>query len=108
MQILCALDDIPDNTGRGFLANVGGEPRPLVVVRRGRRVYGYLNTCPHRGTTLDWIEDRFMDSAGEYLRCATHDAKFRVEDGFCVSGPCFRRSLFAVALDIVNGEVVMT
>ncbi len=99
-QYLCALEDIEDNSARGFTVEIDGEPRDILVARRGTGVYGYLNVCPHQGTNLDWMPDRFMDYEGRFLQCATHDARFQLEDGFCIAGPCVGRSLTPVALKL--------
>jgi nitrite reductase/ring-hydroxylating ferredoxin subunit len=34
-----------------------------------------------------------MDLTQRYLLCANHGALFRVEDGFCLRGPCHGQSL---------------
>lgn len=107
MQRLCALDEIEENAGRGFTVELGGQSVAILVVRRQGRAYGYRNTCPHRGTTLDWMPDRFMDPEREYLQCSTHDARFRVEDGFCVAGPCRGDSLTPVPLAVEDGQVLL-
>ena len=79
------------------------------MVRRGERVFGYVNACPHAGTPLDWQPDRFLDAEGSRLMCHTHGALFRVEDGYCEAGPCAgdRLTPFAVEIDAA-GQVVPT
>lgn len=107
MQTLCTLSALPENEGRGFVVEIDGEPTDVVVVRRGDRLFGYRNRCPHRGTTLDWLPDRFMDPEGRHLQCATHDARFEVETGRCVAGPCVGEHLRPVSLAVIDGQVVM-
>lgn len=63
-------------------------PLRIFAVRRDGRVHGYVNRCPHVGTPLDWIEHEFLDRNGRHIVCATHGARFRIEDGVCVAGPC--------------------
>jgi nitrite reductase/ring-hydroxylating ferredoxin subunit len=79
----------------------------ILVVRRGEHVYGYLNTCPHAGGPLDWVPDRFLDLAREYIQCATHGALFRIADGVCVYGPCAGDRLTPVPTVVEAGEVVL-
>lgn len=98
---LCAERELPRLGARGFCA-AGLE---LLVVRRGAAIFAYENRCPHRGTTLDWAPDRFMSADGQLLQCATHGALFRVEDGFCVAGPCQGARLTALGIERVDGEV---
>jgi nitrite reductase/ring-hydroxylating ferredoxin subunit len=95
---LCRLADIPDGGGKGFRLGTGVEERALFLLRRGERVWAYANSCPHRGTPLDWVPDRFIDMGGRHVLCATHGALFRFEDGYCVSGPCLGSSLPSVAI----------
>lgn len=101
---LCRLQDIPDGEGRGFEVE-GGED--IFVVRRGDTAYGYINVCPHAASPLDWVENQFMNLDKSHILCATHGAEFRVEDGFCVLGPCRGRSLTPFAIIVRDGEVVM-
>jgi nitrite reductase/ring-hydroxylating ferredoxin subunit len=102
-HVLCALDDIPDPGGKGF--TLAGRP-PFFVVRTGDRVRGYLNTCPHQGTPLDWKPDTFLTYDKSLIQCSTHWAKFSIEDGQCVAGPCLGKSLGSIAVRIVGVNVV--
>ncbi len=49
---LCRLDELPDGGSRGFIVSGVGETGDLFLVRRGARVYVYVNSCPHLGTPL--------------------------------------------------------
>jgi nitrite reductase/ring-hydroxylating ferredoxin subunit len=105
---LCRLEDIPENGGRGYTVCLPAASRQvdIFVVRRGGTVRAYHNCCPHKGLNLDWVPDQFMDPSGEFLQCANHDALFRVEDGYCVSGPCAGMRLRSVPVRVnARGEV---
>ncbi len=103
-QVLCALDDIPDPGGKGFAPPA----RPaFFVIRIGDQVRGYLNTCPHQGTPLDWKPDTFLTYDKSLIQCSTHWAKFRITDGECVAGPCLGKSLAQVAVHVRGGDVVL-
>lgn len=87
--------------------NSGEQEIDIVVVRKGNRVTGFLNACPHVGTSLNMFPDDFMSidnesptGYGEYLRCSTHYALFDAEHGLCVSGPCVGDSLVAIPLEV--------
>lgn len=101
---LCALADLADPGARGFVLPHGMR---IFVVRRGGEVYGYANSCPHQGTTLDWNPDVFLTVDKSHLQCATHGAWFRIADGYCVAGPCVGRQLYAVPVRVEDGEVVV-
>ncbi|MFC3124996.1 Rieske (2Fe-2S) protein [Pseudoroseomonas globiformis] len=92
---LCRLEEIPDGKARGFAGPPGGF-MGLLAVRRGEAVFVYVNSCPHIGVPLEMMPDRFLDGAGRRILCAVHGATFRVEDGFCLTGPCAGDSLEAV------------
>jgi nitrite reductase/ring-hydroxylating ferredoxin subunit len=85
---LCRLADIPDGGGKGFWFGEDTGRFGLFLIRRGEAVLAYANSCPHRGTPLDWQPDRFLDRDGRHILCANHGALFRIADGFCLSGPC--------------------
>ncbi|MGQ0665346.1 MAG: Rieske (2Fe-2S) protein [Pseudomonadota bacterium] len=105
-RTLCRLDDLPDPGGKGFtLDRPGG--RDIFIVRRGGRVFGYVNSCPHVGTTLDWQPDTFLSSDQRFIQCSTHGAQFEIATGHCVAGPCKGDRLERVALALERGAVVV-
>jgi nitrite reductase/ring-hydroxylating ferredoxin subunit len=106
-RVLCRLDEIPDGGARGFAAAPGAFTG-LFAVRRGARVWVYVNSCPHLGVPLDPVPDRFLDRRGENIVCSTHGARFRIEDGFCTAGPCYGQSLEAVPVRIdAEGRILV-
>ena len=106
MRQLCRLEEIPDGGSRGFEAEPGRAG--LFAVRRGGRVWVYVNACPHIGIPLEMVPHRFMDRKGEAIICFTHGARFRVEDGECTSGPCAGDMLEAVPVVIeADGRVMV-
>lgn len=105
--VLCRADEIGEGEARGFLTGEGTARRDILVVRRAGVLRAYLNACPHQGTPLETFPDRFLDEDGSRLVCSTHGARFRVEDGLCVSGPCAGKSLTAIACAVEDGNVVV-
>jgi nitrite reductase/ring-hydroxylating ferredoxin subunit len=107
---LCLLEEIPDGTGRGFTlkSGIGKSPDSLdiLIVRSGSRAFGYVNSCPHARSPLDWTPDRFMSRNGRHIQCATHGALFEIETGRCVSGPCVGKHLTPVSLTVTGDGVV--
>ncbi len=104
---LCRLEEVSEGDARGFALDDGTGVRKVLVVRRGGRVFGYLNRCPHAGTPLDWVPGRFFCRSREYLMCAMHGALFEIETGLCIDGPCAGDRLAPVALRIEGGAVVL-
>lgn len=83
----------------------GDRAVPCVAIRFDGTVRAYVNSCPHRGTELDWAPGEIFDESGLYLVCATHGALFDPETGECVSGPCRGESLRRVEVDEQAGVV---
>lgn len=78
----------------------------LLLLRSGGQLHAYLNVCPHAGRPLNWAPGRFLYAHGQ-LVCAAHGASFRPEDGHCIGGPCRGESLKRVAIELVDGEVLL-
>ena len=106
-QLLCRADEIQEGGGRSFRFGSGPDLRMVLVVRRGGALHAYENACPHMGTPLNFLADRFFDRSGEHLLCATHGALFRVADGFCLAGPCAGKSLTPAAIRVVDEAIVL-
>lgn len=105
-RILCALDDIPDGSSKGVLPNARGRDQVLLI-RRGSRVYGYVNNCPHYDRApLGWKKDEFLNGAKDRIMCAAHGALFRIDNGECVIGPCLGQALTQVPTTVEDGQVI--
>lgn len=105
---LCQVDDVPADGCKGLrLTTAGGEPLELVIVNKDGQWYLYRNHCPHLGVPLEWLPDQFLDSEGQHIQCSTHGALFRIEDGWCVSGPCPGESLQAIPFRIEGKSIKM-
>jgi len=104
---LCRLEDISDGGAKGIETGDGENRRDIILLRRGNAVFAYENRCPHMGTPLETFPDKFLNLTGELLICSTHGARFRVHDGFCVSGPCAGAALRPVAVAVSGGIVAL-
>ena len=102
--MLCALADIENPGGKGI--RVGRRER-MFVIRDGEAVYGYMNLCPHQGTTLDWKPDAFLTVEKDYILCATHGAIFEKDTGICTWGPCQGRRLAPIKIRLEAGNVML-
>ena len=109
LRVLCRLEEIEDGEGKGFAIETTDGPCDIFVVRDGEAAYGYINSCPHTGTPLDWTPDRFMSEDGGFIMCATHGALFQIEDGDCIAGPCAGDRLTGVPLTVDgDGRVILS
>lgn len=102
-EILCRLADLPAEGSLRLDFQADEYGHGLCVIRKDSRTYAYLNRCAHQDTAMDWVPGQFLDASGEFIVCAMHGAHFRVEDGYCVLGPCRGRFLRAVRV-VEDGE----
>lgn len=105
-QILCRLDALPEGQSKGFALNPEARYADILVVRTQAGVYAYRNRCPHTLAPMEWESDQFLDFTGTVIQCGIHGALFRIEDGYCVSGPCARQSLQRIAVTVREGWLV--
>lgn len=98
--LLCRLDEIADGGARGIA--VPGLERKVVVVRKGDRVHGYLDSCPHYegSTPMAWKSDAYLNGERTHIACHSHGALFDIETGECVLGPCLGKALTPVRLRV--------
>ena len=106
--VLCRVDEIGDPGSRGFRFGSGTELRLIFLVRHGGRIRAYENSCPHTGSPLDFRPDGFFDIDKRHILCATHGALFRIEDGYCLAGPCAGQGLKPVAITIESGRICLS
>lgn len=101
---ICRLDALDDPGAKGFEVTLAdGATVAGFVVRLGRRLYAYMDACPHTGVSLAWTPDRYFDPEGQYLQCAMHGALFVPDTGLCVRGPCVGSSLTLLHVEL-RGE----
>lgn len=106
-EVLCHAEDIVEGTARSFVMGEGANRRDIVVVRKHGRFFAYVNSCPHQGTPLETFPDKFLNEDGTLLVCSTHGARFRIEDGFCISGPCEGKSLAPISINAGDAEIAV-
>lgn len=102
--VLARLDDLADGESR-LVPTADARAPDVFIVRRGRGAVGYVNDCPHRNLPLDLVPGRFLDRAGAYILCVNHGARFDIDSGVCVRGPCAGQRLTPVPLTVADGAV---
>ena len=105
---MIAFDSIEDGGFAEVEALVDGDAESLIVHRDGQQVRAWLNVCPHAGRRLDWAPGKFLKSREGLLVCAAHGASFELVRGDCVAGPCRGDALRMVAVEIRDGQVVLS
>jgi len=51
-------------------------------------IVAYRNLCRHLSVPLDGGTGQLLSEDGQHLVCGTHGAAYRLQDGYCVEGPC--------------------
>jgi nitrite reductase/ring-hydroxylating ferredoxin subunit len=102
---LCASADLT-NGGLAVPFDVvfAGQTCRAFAIRYQGQVHGYLNRCAHVAMEMDFQPNRFFDSSGDWLICATHGALYQPQTGQCRSGPC-RGGLIKITLSEGDGVV---
>ncbi len=105
---VCLREDLREGgTAVRFGIIRSGRDLPAFVVAYDGEVHGYVNICPHRGTSLDWLPGEVFDESGLYLICATHGALFEPDSGLCIAGPCQGAHLQKIPLKLEADHVVL-
>lgn len=110
---ICGVRDIPNRRSKAFhllRREADGTDRPwhIFVIRWDKKLYAYVNQCPHQGVNLDWERDQFLDPNGTRLICGKHGALFAIDTGECVDGPCRGAQLEPVRLSVLDGDICVT
>ena len=74
------------------------------AIRYAGQVHAYLNRCTHVPMEMDYQPNRFFDSTGHWLMCATHGAMYQPQTGMCRMGPC-RGGLYKIELSESDNAV---
>ncbi len=104
---LCPTSEISDPGSKGFLIEQGEITTNIFVVHKDARFYAFVNSCPHTGAPLEWLEHQFLDRDNAFIQCSTHDALFIIDSGLCVAGPCVDDHLTPVELLIENDTLLL-
>ncbi|WP_419722881.1 Rieske (2Fe-2S) protein [Sphingobium aquiterrae] len=103
---LCPLEEIADGAARNFVLQLRAGRFHGFVVRKGDRLAGYVDQCPHAGLPLARILDDYLTPDGRLIACSWHGALFRIADGRCVGGPCTGQHLRPWPVALVDGWIV--
>ena len=103
MTTLCHINDLAENQSKGFTV----DEQLIFAVKKYGNIHIYKNSCPHLGIQLEMMPDQFLDATRSLIMCSMHGALFRIEDGYCISGPCLDRSLQSIPFDIVDEHIVL-
>lgn len=106
-SLICSIDNLSDPGSYGFEVVFNDETVEGFVVHYEGQFFAYRNSCPHTGSPLDWVEHQFLDMDGTLIQCAVHDARFHIESGECVLGPCIGESLCKLDISIEHNKIYL-
>ena len=87
--MLCRVDEIEPDLGTArFTWFEWDGPERVVIIRRHGDLYAYINRCPHALAHLDHPPGDFFSLDRRHIQCSFHGARFRIDDGHCIAGPC--------------------
>lgn len=102
---LCTASDLKDGElAVPFDVVYQGQTCRAFAIRFEGQAHAYLNRCAHVAMEMDFQPNRFFDSTGRWLICATHGAMYQPETGACRGGPC-RGALVKIELTEHGGVV---
>jgi nitrite reductase/ring-hydroxylating ferredoxin subunit len=107
MQRLAALSELPVD-GIIFDYKEGPFDEQGILIRTRDGVKAYKNECRHLPMRLDDREPaEIWDEHNRYLVCNSHGARYRPDDGLCVSGPCEGSHLKELPVIIDGNDVFL-
>ena len=107
MERLAALDEIPSE-GMLFDYKEGPFDEQGILLRTSNGVRAFKNECRHLPMRLDDREPaEIWDEHGRHLVCNSHGARYRPDDGLCVSGPCEGSHLKKLPVMVKDDEVYL-
>ena len=99
---LCRLEDVGPGQIHEVQFGAGREAFRVFVTRAGGQLRAYVNRCPHFQVPMNRRDGGFL-LVNEVLWCAQHSAQFRLDDGYCIDGPCMGANLESVPLEQRGG-----
>ena len=96
-----------DRSTREAQPMIQGEKRAMFVIRDGEHLRAYANSCPHRWVELNWKPNKFLSLDRLDIQCTQHGARFLIENGLCISGPCTGMRLESFPVCVKEGWIVL-
>lgn len=88
------------NSAKATVVPAPGLKHKVVLIKHEGEVKAYENNCPHQDVPLDEAYKIDVNPFEMTMKCSVHDAYFRIEDGVCIEGPCWRDELKTVPIEI--------
>ena len=106
-HLICQLGELGDPASFGFRIESEDGVIDGFIVQKDGELFAYQNRCPHTGAPLDWVEHQFLDLDGALIQCAVHDARFLIDSGECIAGPCAGDALSPLPIEVIDGAIYL-
>lgn len=80
--------------------DIAEKPFRVLLLRSGTQVRAYVNRCAHFGVPLAERQDLLIFRPHISVTCNVHYARYRWEDGMCISGDCEGESLLSIPVTV--------
>lgn len=104
---ICRKEDVPENGAKGFSLETRSGEIAFFIIHKNTKYFAYVNSCPHTNINLEWVPDQFLDINNELIQCSLHGAKFNIEDGLCIFGPCLGLRLKSLDIRIEDNHLLL-
>ena len=111
---LCKVSDLEETGAFGVSIDTDEGPLDVMLIKNPEasegesQVLAYRNTCPHLSIPLELEEHQFLEHGNpSIILCSTHGARFQVEDGLCILGPCEGLSLSKIGITIQKNDIYL-
>jgi len=108
VTLLTRLDAVPERGAIVVEIDRNGTRLSLIVTRTGDHVAAFRNKCPHAGYPLQRADGRILVQEGRFMVCGAHGASFTLTDGACAGGPCNGDGLERIAVEVRDGNVLLS
>ena len=107
MIFLCRIDQLADPGTQNVVLGEGEDELDIVIVQTNGERHAYINCCPHQFIPLETFPNRFLTEDKKYFVCSGHGARFALNTGECVRGPCLGKGLDRLAIAEEDGAVYL-
>ena len=108
---VCREEELGQGAVRTAQLGHDSEGRPiqaLLLRDESGAVVAYRNLCRHLPVPLDGGTGELLSEDGMHLVCGTHGATYRLNDGYCVDGPCEGMALEPLAVRADRGDLYVS
>ncbi|HEY2933650.1 MAG TPA: Rieske 2Fe-2S domain-containing protein [Acidobacteriota bacterium] len=106
-ESICAVSDLQNGQSLKFHFPTGIGPEQAFLIRYQDEFHAFVNRCRHVHIPLDYDDNDFFSSDGEFLVCKNHGAVYEPAAGNCVFGPCDGRGLARLPIEVRDSHVVL-